>query len=193
MSRWPSARAAWTNSMSLSVRIDARTTRANWGTKKMPVAMMTLSRPVPSAATIATTLPPTTAARFLTPRCSVSDQNPDARAAADVVGSLIPNARVEEGVGDVREEVHRHERRRDHQHRALDDGIVAGEDPLDDQSADAGQREDRFRQHGAAQVVAELQPEDRQDRDHRVLERVTVDDDPLTDALRARRTNVVLA
>src|SRR5437660_6907591 len=175
MSRWPSARAAWTNSMSLSVRIDARTTRANWGTRK-----------------IATTAPPATAARFLITRCSVSAQNPDAREAVDVVGSLIPNARVEEGVRDVRQKVHRHEGRRDDQHRALHDRIVAGENALDDQPADPGQREAGLRQHGAAQVGTELEPEDRQDWDHHVLERVTVDDDAFADALRARRPNVIL-
>src|SRR6059036_1711757 len=106
-----------------------------------------------------TTVPPATAARFRTTRWSVSAQNPEPRGAAALAGSLIADAGIEEGIRDVRQEIDEHERRGDHQHRALHHRVVAGEDAFDDQPAEAGQGEHRFRQHGPAQVVAELEPE----------------------------------
>src|SRR5207247_10182580 len=48
------------------------------------------------------------------------------------------------------------------------------------------------RDHGAAEDVADVESKDRQHREERVLERVTLDDPPLAQAFRARRRDVRL-
>ena len=49
----PMARAASTNSISLTESTEARSKRANRGTEEMPTAIIRLNRPGPSAAAIA--------------------------------------------------------------------------------------------------------------------------------------------
>src|SRR5215813_10805234 len=298
-SRSPSARAAVTNSISLRVRTEPRTTRANCGTRKMALATITLARPVPRAAMMArarkmpgkaimmstsrmitmsgqrptypahtpnavptrrarptaaiwiwseirapyrtrestsrpsssvpsqcsalgpcsrsttrprrgsygasrgastasstkrpTITPPLMAARLFTIRRRASLQKPGERLRVTRTSSAVADAGVEVGIGDVGEEIDEHEGRGDDQERTLHDGIVAREDAFDDQAADSRQREDRLGEDGAAEVVAEFEAEDGEDRDHGVAEGVAVDDELVRDALGARRPHVVLA
>src|SRR5215475_7852494 len=228
-SRSPSARAAVTNSISLSVSTEPRTTRANCGTRKMALATMTLARPVPRAAMMAsarkipgkaimmstsrmismsgqrpmypavtpsagpTITPPLMAARLFTTLRRASLQKPGDRRRATGTSSAVADAGVEVSIGDVGEEIDQHEGGGDDEQRALHHGIVAREDALDDQPSHSGQREDRLGEHGAAQVVAELEAEDGENRDHGVAEGMPIDDEPIRDALGARRAHVILA
>src|SRR5437016_6050752 len=195
----PSARAASTNSFSFRVSTEPRTTRANWGTRKIALAMITLPRPVPSAAMMATAtnsvmmMPPLMAARLLRIRRKASLQNPGERRRATGGSSVVADAGIEEGIGDVGEKVDEHEGGGHHQQGALHHGIVSREDALHDEPAHSGQREDRLREHGAAKVVAELESEDREDGDHGVAQGMAIHDEPVRDALGARRPHIVLA
>src|SRR4051812_17782342 len=76
--------------------------------------------------------------------------------------------RVEVAVEDVDHEVDQHEPGRDHQYRRLHDAVVAVGDRVDEQPPDARPREDGLDDHGAAEQRAELEPDDRHDRDERV-------------------------
>src|SRR5437868_3864373 len=84
--------------------------------------------------------------------------------------SLIPDARVEPRVEQVDAQVDQRESQGDDQHAALDERKVAGQDPLHHERADAGPREDRLGEHGAAQQVAGLDADHGHDRDERVLQ-----------------------
>src|SRR5712692_2358120 len=105
---------------------------------------------------------------------------------------LIPNPRIEPRVEQVDGEVDEHERERDDEHAALHQRNVAREDALDHERADAGPREHRFREDGAAEEIAGLDADDGDDRHERVLQRVSDDHAALDDALRARGADVVL-
>src|SRR5262245_50111606 len=65
------------------------------------------------------------------------------------VGS-VADARVEEDIQDVDEEVQQHVDARDDQDAALDHRIVAPHDGIDREAADAGEGEDALRHDGAA-------------------------------------------
>src|SRR3989442_1130028 len=145
----PSARAASTNSFSFKVSTEPRTTRANWGTRKIALAMITLPRPVPSAAMMARArkMPGKAimmAARLLRIRRKASLQNPGERRRATGGSSVVADAGIEEGIGDVGEKVDEHEGGGHHQQGALHHGIVSREDALHDEPAYSGQREDRL-------------------------------------------------
>src|SRR5207244_2523766 len=79
------------------------------------------------------------------------------------------------------------------QHGALHERKVLREDPADDEAPEARPAEHGLDDHGARQQIAELEPEDRDHRDQRVLQRVPHDDPPPRQALGARRPHVVLA
>src|SRR5436309_338965 len=64
---------------------------------------------------------------------------------------LIPNARIDETVHEVGEEIHGDVRHRDQKDAALHERIVAETDRLDQQAADARPREDGLGDHGARQ------------------------------------------
>ena len=87
-------------------------------------------------------------------------------------------------VEQVGQEVHDDEERRDHEHGALHDGVVALVDRGHGQPADAGQAEQRLDHDRAAEQHAELDPGHRDDRHRGVAQRVAVDDRPLRQALR---------
>src|SRR6266850_465609 len=237
----PSARAASTNSFSFRVRTEPRITRANCGTRKMALAMITLPRPVPRAAMMArarkipgnaimmstirmismsgqrptypattpsavpstraspasatksaTTRPPLMAARLLRMRRRASLQNPGERPRRLGARSVVVDTGIEVGIRDVGDEVDQDEGGGDDQECALHHGIVPREDALHDEAADPRQREDRLGEHGAAEVVAELETEDGQDGDHRVPQSVPVHDEPIRQPLGARRPDIIL-
>src|SRR5574341_412304 len=116
---------------------------------------------------------------------------PPARSSSNPA-SLQPDPRIEVRVHHVHDEVHQHERGREQEHGRLDHGIVAVVDRLHGQPPDARPREDRLRDHRAAEERAELDADDRHDRDRGVLERVLPHDGRVRHPLGARRPDVIL-
>src|SRR5689334_21817761 len=91
---------------------------------------------------------------------------------------LILDARVE-----IDGQVDEHEGERDDEHATLHDGKVAGEDALNHEQPHARPREDGLGEDGAAEEIARLHPDQRDDGNERVLEAVAEDhaafDEPL--------------
>ena len=81
----------------------------------------------------------------------------------------------------------------DDEDRALHEWVVTLEDGPQEQSPDAGQREDLLRHHRAAEQVADLDARHRDERDETVLECMAPQDAPFGQPLRARRADVVLS
>src|SRR6266508_5279026 len=140
-----------------------------------------------------TMTPPLMEARLLRIRRSASLQKPGERLRPIRASSVVTDAGIEEGIGDVGEEVDEHEGRGDHQQGALHHRIVSSEDALHDETAHPREREDRLGEYGATEVEAEIEAEDRQDGDHGVAQRVPVYYEPIRDALCAGRPDIVLA
>src|SRR2546425_7665212 len=104
----------------------------------------------------------------------------------------VPDPRVEEGVAGVHEEVHQDDHADDEQIDALDDGIVTLVDRIEEKAPHARQPEDRLEDDGAAQDLRDLDAEDRDHRDQRVLQTVLEHDRALARSLRPGRAHVVL-
>ena len=101
--------------------------------------------------------------------------------------------RIEQPVGQIGEQVHQHVGDGDEQDAALHQRVVAEADRLDQQPADAGPREDRLGDDRAGQHRAELQADDRDDRNQAVAERVAHDGAQPRQPARARGEHVELA
>src|SRR5436190_13951645 len=86
--------------------------------------------------------------------------------------SLEADPRIQPAVRQVRYEVDEHVGDRDEQNAALHQRVVAEADRLDQQPPDARPRENRLRDDRPGQHRAELEPDDRDDRDEAVPERV---------------------
>src|SRR5437588_768985 len=82
--------------------------------------------------------------------------------------------------------------RRGDQDHALHDGIGAAQHRGDDQAPEPGNVEDDLGDHGAADQDRHRDPDDGDDRDERIAERVYPHDGPLRYTLRPRRPDVVL-
>src|SRR3989442_7110112 len=118
---------------------------------------------------------PIRARRFLRKRIQASTR---------VFGSaLLRDARVEEAVGQIDDQVDDDEGQGEDEHGALQEDVVAGEDRLDHETAEPRPREDRLGEHGAAHELARLQPEQRDERGGGVAERVPAEHPPLAHAL----------
>ena len=100
-------------------------------------------------------------------------------------------ARVDREVGEVGEQVERDVGGRRDEDDALDDGVVAVEDRVDDQLAEAGNGEHLLGQHRAREQRAELERAERDDRRQRIAQAVLQDDDALAQPLGARGADVV--
>src|SRR6185295_17196236 len=128
--------------------------------------------------------------------CGASAGAPKARASAIkriAAPSLVEtDPRIDEPIEDVDEEIAEDEAHGDQQHDTLHERVVAGEDRVHHQAADAGQREDVLGDDGAADQRAELEPEHGDHRDQGVAQDVTAHHAPLRQALGARRAHVVL-
>src|SRR6266850_1866316 len=105
---------------------------------------------------------------------------------------LIADARVEDRVEQVHDQVHHHEGSGDQQHAPLHQRIVAGLDRAHHHGAEPGPGEHGLGEDGPAEQIAHLHPDHGEDRVERVLEHVPRDDHPLGQALGARRAHVVL-
>ena len=99
--------------------------------------------------------------------------------------------RVDEAVEEVDEQVHRDHDDGDQQRRVLDQRVVARADRLQQDVADAGEAVDRLDDRAAGDQRADLEADDRDDRDEGVTERVPVDHAPRRQALRLRGPDVV--
>src|SRR5215467_5731009 len=96
------------------------------------------------------------------PRCRVRRRSAPGRLAESDSG-------IDVGIGDVDQHVDQHVGRGDEQHGALHERKGLGEDAADDEAAETGAAEDGLDDHGAGQEIAELQAEDRDHRDERIL------------------------
>src|SRR5882672_6201876 len=77
----------------------------------------------------------------------------------------IPDAGIEEGIGEVDEEVQADDHGRDDEVHGLHDGVVELAERLEEEEADPGQSENRFDDHGAADVERHLQADEADHRD----------------------------
>src|SRR5919198_1373550 len=95
------------------------------------------------------------------------------------------HARIDDGVAEVDQRVEDDVAAGDEQDRGLEDRVVAGEDRADGVLADAGDGEDLLDDQRAAEQLAGLGPDQGQDRDERILQRVAREQDLLRQPLGA--------
>ncbi|MPN17698.1 hypothetical protein SDC9_165053 [bioreactor metagenome] len=69
--------------------------------------------------------------------------------------------------------------------------VIAGGDAFHQITTHAGPGKDRFRQHGAGQQNGHLQAEQRDHRDERIVQRMSVDEHPFANATRTSRRYIV--
>src|SRR3990172_5249815 len=106
--------------------------------------------------------------------------------------SGVPDARVEEGVGDVHDKVHHQEDEGEDEDRRLHHEVVAVTDGVDDPAPHAVPGEDGLGDDRAGEQAADLEADDRHHRQPGVAHDVPSVDTPLGEALGARRAHVVL-
>src|SRR6266849_3907815 len=112
----------------------------------------------------ASTHSPPVAASSWIPRASSS--------ATDIAASAQPDARVDDRIQGVHDQVDDDEHDGEEEDAALQDRVVAVEDRILEPAADAGPREHRLRQHRSRQQEAGLQADDRRDRQQGVSQHV---------------------
>src|SRR5215470_1131157 len=110
-----------------------------------------------------------------------------------LAASAVADARVEPAVEDIDGEVDHHEQRGDEQDGALGQRVVALVDRPEDETADAGKREDLFHDHGPAQQDAHLEPGHSDDGNEGVAQRVLQDDGAVGEPFRGGRADVLRA
>jgi hypothetical protein len=108
-------------------------------------------------------------------------------------GAGEPEARVEDDIERVDGQVHEGDEQRDGQDHALEHRVVAVDDRVHRELADAGPGEDLLGDDRAPEQDAELHPEHSHGRDQRVAQRVADDDARLAQALAPRGADVVAA
>src|SRR3989454_7490339 len=126
-----------------------------------------------------------------TPHSAKGAPSPPCDTAAGAA-SAVTDSGIKPGVAQVDEQVRHHDHRGEEQHGALDQGVVAQQDGVEHQAADARLQEDELHDHGAPEQHRELLADDRHDRDERVLQRVPHDHGALAHTLGARRADVIL-
>src|SRR5213080_1341066 len=107
--------------------------------------------------------------------------------------ATIAHARVEHAVEHVDEEVAEDHHDGDEHHEVLHDRVVAPQDRLHEEPCDAGQVEDGLGHHETADEERELDADDGDHGQDRVLERVVPDDHALRLPLGPCGADVVLA
>src|SRR5690348_5975301 len=103
-------------------------------------------------------------------RTTVSSREPS-------VDSANPDSGIDPAIEEIDGEIADDEAERDQQDHALDERVVACKHGVDDETPHARQREHVFGDHRTADERAELQADDRHDRDERVLQHVSAYDD----------------
>src|SRR5499426_881383 len=106
----------------------------------------------------------------------VAEAVPWATSMLVAMASAVADTRVEPRVGQVDQQVDDDEPEGDEEDQRLHHWIVAVGDRVDHEPADAVQGEHGLGDHGPADKERELCPDERDDREHRVLERVPDDD-----------------
>src|SRR5712691_9470659 len=114
------------------------------------------------------------------------------RPASPLTPALSTETGVEEAIADIHTQVEEHDRGPADEKNALQERIVALGDRAQHEAAHAGQREDLLDHDGPAEQVAELEPDEGDDRDERVPQRVVADYAALAEALGPRGPHVVL-
>src|SRR6266545_2288972 len=125
-----------------------------------------------------------------TARCSTPGNPP---VSAMTLSGAVADARIEERVREVDDEVDDDEGEGREQDEALDLLVVAREDGVDAEGAEAGDGEQGLDHDGATDEEPDLQAHHGHRGNERVLERVLQHDAPLTQALGARRGDVLRA
>src|SRR5438552_9764328 len=126
---------------------------------------------------------PAVASRLRVKRCHTMER----------LGSAKAYPRIGDRVEDIREQASRDDHHGGHEEETEDHRVILVVERVEVESADAGPREHRLRDEGAAEEVAELETAQRDERDERVAQRVTQEDRALAQALGARGADVVLA
>src|SRR5688500_19185857 len=96
--------------------------------------------------------------------------------------SGITYPRVEPGVAEIDQEVHQHEYHDDEHHQRLGHGVVIVDDGLDEELAEPVQVEYLLGDDQPAHEKCEFDADDGDHRQQRVLERMTLDVELLTEA-----------
>src|SRR3954449_11022174 len=159
----------------------------------MTVRLETLF-PEPDSPTMPSALPRSTvyempSTAFTTPS-SVSKWT--RRSLTSSSGSGIGDARVDEGIQDVHDQVGEDDEEGAQQHRALDHGQVAVDDRVVGQPPDAGDVEDRLGEDRAAEQDADVDAGRGDERRDRAAHAVAQHHPALAQPLRARGSDVVL-
>src|SRR6185312_12765660 len=108
-------------------------------------------------------------------------------------GAAIPDPWVEYRVRQVGEQVAENGHEREHQHDPLDKGFVVLADAVQQVVADALYLEDRLDDGRRADQSPQVQPDDRDEVEHGVAQRVPDEDPPGRDALGLGGDDVVFA
>src|SRR5262245_50137659 len=88
----------------------------------------------------------------------------------------VADARVQEGIREIDQQVQADHERRDDQVHGLHDGVIELGERLEEEQAHARQPENRLHDHGPADVERRLESDQRDHGDHGVLERVSKHD-----------------
>src|SRR5262249_17693905 len=113
------------------------------------------------------------------------------RPRATVVTS-VPDARIEHRVEGVHDEVDEDDRRDDDEVHALDDGIVALIDRVEEEAAHPGQAKDRLDDDRAPDDLRKLRAHEGDHGNDGVAQRVLHDDTALGEPLGPRGSHVIL-
>src|SRR3954471_8193814 len=151
------------------------------------------SRPAAWVSSTSGAIEPSGAITSPSTACAVGKRESSFGAIGPCVGliSVIADARIEEAVEDVGDQIEDDdEDRRDEEigHHLVE---IEGAERLYEPEADAVERKDGLRDDRAAEQGAEVERGDRGDGNQRVAEDMAHDHAPLRDALRARGTHVV--
>src|SRR5882762_7045200 len=128
------------------------------------------SRGASTGARMATTTSPRTITALTAPRglrrtsshtapenpCSTEDAPSPPCDTAAGAASAVTDSRIKPGVAQVDEQVRQHDHRGEEQHGALDQGVVAQQNGIEHQAADARLHEDELHDHGAPEQHREL-------------------------------------
>src|SRR5207249_934821 len=180
----PKARAASMNVCCLTASTVPRTTREAPGAITSAMTRMILVRLCPSTASTGARMATPTSPRMITalaaprglrrtsrhtaphnPRSAADASSPPCDTAAAGAASAVTDSRIKPGVAQVDEQVRHHDHRGEEQHGALDQGVVAQQNGVEHQAADARLQKDELHDHGAPEQHGELLADHRHDRD----------------------------
>src|SRR3989442_276649 len=179
----PAAIAASTYGCSRKLSTRLRTRRTTRGTSASVMAtitlpMLALVSAISAMASMTMSMTPPTSAvgwrlNASRKRRHVGDTDLVATGAARAVVLIsITYPRIEQHVRKIDRQIDQHVDRGKNQDHALDDGIVAAQDGVDGEAADAGQREHCLGDNGAADQQCDAHADDRHHGNRGVLERM---------------------